>query len=404
MDRNITIALSVVIITAILFIVYNIVNREHCPTNVDIHTERTTYKIGEEVRFSVNSELTIAKYEWDLAGEKTETINPTFTFDEMGTKSILVTINENCEYSKFIEIEDSATVAPIVAVVQPFKFSKQTAFVNDYIQFEDQSESVSALFWDFGDNKGTSELSNPSYSYKQPGTYTVTLMLNGDDKLTTTQTLRINRRTAPTPPPSPVSSTPAVPNHPMFKAKRFAYAGETIQFTDQTAGATTWLWNFGDGSKPATEQNPTHSYISSGNYTVELTTDNKTDKLIQVIKIEGNVVTASPTPSPTIITPISRPPIVPSTSSTSAPFKNNFQSIASTADGNRKKSLYKQIVQLVSDEQIPVEISSSGGTRTKDLYSYYQRLSITGGQTIDKVEVVSRDGQGKVTKLKVHEH
>lgn len=47
-----------------------------------------------------------------------------------------------------------------------------------------------------------------------------------------------------------------------------------IQFTDATTGgANTWLWDFGDG-QTSTLQNPTHTYLSYGTYTVKLTASN----------------------------------------------------------------------------------------------------------------------------------
>ena len=47
-----------------------------------------------------------------------------------------------------------------------------------------------------------------------------------------------------------------------------------VNFYDQTSNSpSSWLWNFGDGNT-STQQNPTHSYTSSGNYTVELITSN----------------------------------------------------------------------------------------------------------------------------------
>jgi PKD repeat protein len=47
-----------------------------------------------------------------------------------------------------------------------------------------------------------------------------------------------------------------------------------VSFYDQTSNSPTgWLWNFGDGNS-SSQQNPTHSYTSSGNYTVELVTSN----------------------------------------------------------------------------------------------------------------------------------
>jgi len=52
-------------------------------------------------------------------------------------------------------------------------------------------------------------------------------------------------------------------------------ANELIQFIDQTicydtdATCNLWFWNFGDGNSTTT-QNPTHSYLETGTYTVTL--------------------------------------------------------------------------------------------------------------------------------------
>nr|HPM77713.1 PKD domain-containing protein [bacterium] len=47
----------------------------------------------------------------------------------------------------------------------------------------------------------------------------------------------------------------------------------TVNFTDQSTGnPTSWDWDFGDGDT-STEQNPTHVYDETGEYTVTLTID-----------------------------------------------------------------------------------------------------------------------------------
>jgi PKD repeat protein len=44
-----------------------------------------------------------------------------------------------------------------------------------------------------------------------------------------------------------------------------------VRFTDQSTGnVTAWAWDFGDGNS-STEQNPTHTYMAPGIYTVTLT-------------------------------------------------------------------------------------------------------------------------------------
>jgi gliding motility-associated-like protein len=47
----------------------------------------------------------------------------------------------------------------------------------------------------------------------------------------------------------------------------------TKQFIDQSLGAKSWFWDFGDGST-STEQNPSHTYASPGIYTVWQTVTN----------------------------------------------------------------------------------------------------------------------------------
>ncbi|HEY0751561.1 MAG TPA: PKD domain-containing protein, partial [Chitinophagaceae bacterium] len=116
-------------------------------------------------------------------------------------------------------------------------------------------------FWDFG-NGSTSTLKNPSTSYFNPGSYTITLTVtNANGTHTTTRSNYIVVYNNPVADFSvPVSSgcSPAV-----------------LQFNDQSttqAGTTinSWKWNFGDGGT-STQQNPQHIYRNPGSYTVSLT-------------------------------------------------------------------------------------------------------------------------------------
>ncbi len=43
-----------------------------------------------------------------------------------------------------------------------------------------------------------------------------------------------------------------------------------VTFTNKSSDSETYLWNFGDGNT-STEKNPSHTYVSQGNYTVSLT-------------------------------------------------------------------------------------------------------------------------------------
>jgi len=47
------------------------------------------------------------------------------------------------------------------------------------------------------------------------------------------------------------------------------FVSDSIVFTDLSSGASSWLWNFGDGAT-STAQNPSHQYQAPGSYDVTL--------------------------------------------------------------------------------------------------------------------------------------
>jgi PKD repeat protein len=47
----------------------------------------------------------------------------------------------------------------------------------------------------------------------------------------------------------------------------------TVQFYDLSTNATSWAWDFGDGTT-STEQDPIHTYTTGGTFTVKLTASN----------------------------------------------------------------------------------------------------------------------------------
>ncbi len=122
--------------------------------------------------------------------------------------------------------------------------------------------------WDFGvpgSTSDTSNISNPSFTYPDTGTYLTHVIvsvpgLNGG----------ICSDTA----------TAYVYLYPTF-ATAFSAPSEcfdsVIQFTDQTVSTSgitnTWFWNFGDGTG-SNIKNPAHTYGAPGTYTVTLINKN----------------------------------------------------------------------------------------------------------------------------------
>ncbi|RLC44372.1 MAG: hypothetical protein DRH57_09245, partial [Candidatus Cloacimonadota bacterium] len=118
--------------------------------------------------------------------------------------------------------------------------------------------------WDF-QNDGTIDSydQNPIHIYDNPGTYTVSLTVTDENDSTDTE-IKIDYIT--------VESISPTAN---FSADTTSgYAPLTVNFTDLSIPGSwpivAWEWDFGD-STFSNEQNPTHEYISVGNYTVSLT-------------------------------------------------------------------------------------------------------------------------------------
>ena len=75
---------------------------------------------------------------------------------------------------------------------------------------------------------------------------------------------------------------PTNPPSSMFDISDSISCSSTVSFTDlSTNGPTTWYWDFGDGNS-SNNQNPTHTYSSSGIFNIKLITSNQygTDTLI----------------------------------------------------------------------------------------------------------------------------
>ena len=140
--------------------------------------------------------------------------------------------------------------------------------------------------WNFGD-AGTSTGQNPTHTYTNAGTYTVSLSVTTNKGCTNipvfTRQVTVN--------PQPVNG---------FISPEVCLSDTYAQFTDTTrissGSIASWLWNFGDpGSGPLNSsvlQHPQHSYTAIGNYTATLTTTSNSgcvSTLSQTFTVNGDI-------------------------------------------------------------------------------------------------------------------
>lgn len=135
--------------------------------------------------------------------------------------------------------------------------------------------------WDFGDGN-TSALEEPTHSYENGGTYTVTLTVTTPVTGATTVSYDI---AVDEPPVPEFNALPTIAN-----------VGVPVSFfddSDDTNGPIeSYLWNFGDGFISILPS-PTHAYATAGTYTVTLTltfTHEITGEPMTVSEIKTNFI------------------------------------------------------------------------------------------------------------------
>jgi len=128
------------------------------------------------------------------------------------------------------------------------------------VSFINASTGSTFYHWDFGENlisTDTSNLTNPSYTYSDTGTYLVTLVAYNSVGCSDTTNAY-------------VKIYPGIAAN--FSATNFCL-DSSVRFTDlstsPSVGIGTWKWSFGDGDSSFI-QNPTHHYRTTGLFTTTL--------------------------------------------------------------------------------------------------------------------------------------
>ncbi|PSR01071.1 MAG: hypothetical protein BRD50_09275 [Bacteroidetes bacterium SW_11_45_7] len=205
----------------------------------------------------------IQDYSWDFGnGNDNFVPNPSETYTNPGSYDVthLVIDSNGCKDEKtvsdLIEIADSPeaqfTGQPNTACEPPLT-----------LNLTNQSNGSSLSYnWDFG-NGNSSTAESPSENYTSVGSYDVSLTVQDTfgckDSMTKTDFVTIEELDAG------------------FSVNKFdVCAPGTVQFTDITSPTPDqWTWDFGDGNT-STQQNPSHTYDSTGSYTVTLIAENST--------------------------------------------------------------------------------------------------------------------------------
>jgi len=247
------------------------------------------------VQFVDSSSHIPTSWIWSFGDGNTSTSqNPTHVYVAEGSYTVTLTASntggsDTETKSGFITVTFTKPVANFTANV-----TRGTAPLS--VWFNDTSENSPTVWsWKFGDGAKSSE-QNPVHEFRDAGTYTVSLTSEntaGKDTVKKSDYIEV------LPLSSPVASFTANPTS--------GKAPLTVRFNDTSANApTSWLWAFGDGATSA-EQNPVHTYMESGTYTVSLTATNEAGNSFKSLTITTDgisqtaVQTTVPTPAETAV-------------------------------------------------------------------------------------------------------
>ncbi len=214
--------------------------------------------IGSPLTFTDLSTGPISDYMWDFGDGTSSTMqNPTHAYDSAGTYTVTLTVmgpggTSTHECSDCISVQELPPVANFA--VEPVGGIYELT-----LGFTDLSTGViTSWLWEFGDG-ATSTEQHPTHTYAMSGGYDITLTVTGPGGSDTLSCLGCGE--LPSPPPIANMTIDVTSGE----------APLTVNFTDISEGeGEFWLWNFGDGNVSVV-QNPTHTYMTAGTYTVTLT-------------------------------------------------------------------------------------------------------------------------------------
>lgn len=232
----------------------------------DVPQADYSYTNNDLVFSFTNESIDGSTYLWDFGDNETSSMeNPVHTYDEDGTYTVTLTVTNDCGSDEFI-----LEVTAVTAVTAGFAVANTEGCVDFEVQFSNTSSSNATDFlWSFpGGVPSTSTEEEPVVIYSSTGSYTVSLIASNDgfsDEVSLMNYITVND--VPEPSFTNISN--------MF----------TVEFTNTTMNATSYLWDFGDMNTSALV-NPIHTYNELGDYVVTLTAFNECGEAI----IENDVV------------------------------------------------------------------------------------------------------------------
>lgn len=153
-----------------------------------------------------------------------------------------------------------------------------------------------------------------------------------------------------------------------FIVPNSAIADQKVLFIDSTEGASSWVWDFGDGTETSMSQNPSHSYSKAGKYIVKLIINGKCD--------DYRDITIEPKPISDIeLAHIQGP--------SEANIGQTVKFIELTAEATTYEWLFSESGKVDSREKSPSYAFTSKGYKTVTVYVTTPKGRLSGTLTVN---------------------
>lgn len=227
----------------------NIINIEPGPTS-----NFSYFKEGTVVSF-FNLSQNATNYFWDFGdGVTSSSSDPVHDYLDDGVYIVQLTASNAC---------GDVTSEQIIVIANPptadFEADTQEGCATLTVQYtSNSSNNTDDFVWTFeGGSPSLSTEENPLVTYSTAGTFDVTLTVineTGEDLLAFTDYITVK-------------------DVPLADFS-YTITNDEVTFTNFTVDGDSFLWDFGDGNS-STEENPTHTYATDGDFEVVLTVTNE---------------------------------------------------------------------------------------------------------------------------------
>lgn len=208
-----------------------------------------------------NNSLFTTSYLWQF-GDGTTSASPTPTAKTYTTAGnyIIKLIGTTVDGCKDSTTETATVIANPNA---DFTATYQTCTNTNSVMFANTSTNATSYVWSFGDGVDSTS-TNPTHNYAALGTYTTKLVATnaGGCKDSTTRIITLTAK-----PNAGIASAVGQNSTQCLTSNSFT-------FTDNSIGAITHFWSFGDGSTSSFINPSPHSYAAVGVYIVKLIVTN----------------------------------------------------------------------------------------------------------------------------------